>query len=680
MPNPAKADFRLRSRYEPSGDQPQAIRELTEGLQRGDPHQVLLGVTGSGKTFTMANVIARLGLPTLIISHNKTLAAQLYGEFKQFFPENAVGYFISYYDYYQPEAYLPATDTYIEKDASINEDIDRLRLSATANLLSRRDVIIVASVSCIYGLGTPSRFKEGKLNLEVGQTVERDTILRELVKIHYNRNDIAFERGNFRVRGDVIEVRLAYEETALRIEMFDDEIEQISVVNPLTGAVLHRLNQALVYPAKHFLTPEDGRADIVREIRRELRERLEVLNAEQKYLEAQRLKTRCEYDMEMLQEVGYCPGVENYSRYLTGLKPGERPFCLLDYFPEDWLLIIDESHVTVPQIGAMYEGDRSRKQTLVEHGFRLPSALDNRPQRYDEFEARMPRTVFVSATPADYELQKTGGVVVEQVIRPTGLVDPVLEVRPTAGQIDDLLREIRANSANDQRTLVTTLTKRMAEDLTDYLLEAGVKVRYLHSDIDTIERVEILRGLRLREFDVVVGVNLLREGLDLPEVSLVVILDADKEGFLRSERSLIQTAGRAARHVEGRVILYADTMTGSMERAMNETTRRRTKQIAYNTEHGITPISISKSVDDILLATSVADALGEKEDPGAALSQALEGMEDAEMIQVLTREMKQAAEALEFERAASIRDKIEELVARNAAPKLKPKPQRSPRR
>ncbi len=661
MSTVARADFRLHSGYQPSGDQPQAIRELSEGIRRGDRFQCLLGVTGSGKTFTMANVIARVGLPTLVISHNKTLAAQLYSEFRRYFPENAVGYFVSYYDYYQPEAYIPSTDTYIEKDSSINEDIDRLRLSATANLLSRRDVVIVASVSCIYGLGSPEEFKRGMLFVEAGQRIDRQELLRRLVQIHYRRNDIAFERGTFRVRGDVVEVRPAYEETALRFEMFDDEIERIAVVDPLTGNVLHQINQAAVYPARHFITPNERRGDMVRSIRHELKERLEALNAEKKYLEAQRLKSRAEYDLEMLQEMGYCPGVENYSRHLSGRKAGERPTCLLDYFPEEWLLIIDESHVTVPQVGGMYEGDRSRKQTLVEHGFRLPSALDNRPLRYAEFERLMPPTVFVSATPADYELGKTGGVVVEQVIRPTGLVDPELEVRPSQGQIDDLLAEIRKATARGQRVLVTTLTKRMAEDLTDYLSEAGVKVRYLHSDIDSIERVEILRGLRLKDFDVLVGINLLREGLDLPEVSLVAILDADKEGFLRSERSLIQTAGRSARNVDGRVILYADNMTGSMQRAIDEMNRRREKQREYNLEHGITPRSIQKSVDDILLATAVADAHVKEASPAESITRALAGMEAEEMIEVLSREMHAAAKALEFERAASLRDKIDEL-------------------
>jgi excinuclease ABC subunit B len=617
----------------------------------------------------MANVIARAGRPTLIISHNKTLAAQLFGEFRQFFPENAVGYFVSYYDDYQPESYIPSTDTYIEKDASINEDIDRLRLSATANLLNRQDVIIVASVSCIYGLGSPKAFKEGMLAIHVGQRIERDDILRRLVEVHYQRNDIAFERGHFRVRGDTVEVRLAYEETALRIEMFDDEVEQISVVNPLTGDVIHRMNQSLIYPAKHFLTPQDRRGEIVKEIRRELDERLELLNREKRFLEAQRLKTRTEYDMEMIKEVGYCPGIENYSRFISERKAGERPNCLLDYFPDDWLLIIDESHVTVPQIGGMYEGDRSRKGTLVEHGFRLPSALDNRPLRYDEFEKLMPNTVFVSATPAEYELEKTGGAIVEQLIRPTGLVDPVLEVRSSKGQIDDLLSEIRGCVAKEQRVLITTLTKRMAEDLSDYLIEAGVRVRYLHSDIGAIERMEILRGLRLRKFDVLVGVNLLREGLDLPEVSRVVILDADKEGFLRSERSLIQTAGRSARNLDGHVILYADRITGSMQRAIEETTRRREKQLAYNRAHGISPRSIEKSIDDILLTTTVADANEREENPGDALARAMEGLDTEELVRALTLEMKKAADATEFERAASIRDKIRDLVAETIVPR-----------
>jgi excinuclease ABC subunit B len=622
---------------------------------------VLLGVTGSGKTFTMANVIANVGRPTLIISHNKTLAAQLFGEFRQYFPHNAVGYFVSYYDYYQPEAFIPSTNTYIEKDASINEDIDRLRLAATANLLSRRDVVIVASVSCIYGLGSPSEFLRAMLFLEVGSTMDRDDLLRKLVSIYYTRNDIEFARGTFRVRGDVVEVRPAYEETAVRIEMFDDEIEQISMIEPLTGKVISRLNQVGIYPAKHFVTRPALLDKAIRDIRAEMNAQLEKFNAEGKYLEAQRIKSRTEYDMEMMREMGYCPGIENYSRHLSDRAPGDRPYCLLDYFPDDWLVIIDESHVTVSQIGGMYEGDRSRKQTLVDHGFRLPSALDNRPLRYPEFEKLCRQVLYVSATPGEFELEKTGGVVAEQVIRPTGLVDPRIEVRPVAGQVDDLLGEIRRVTEAGGRTLVTTLTKRMAEDLTDYLLEAGVKARYLHSDIDAIERVEILRSLRLKEFDVLVGINLLREGLDLPEVTFVAILDADKEGFLRSERSLIQTAGRSARNVEGKVVLYADRMTGSMQRAMDETGRRRLKQLAYNEEHGITPTTIQKSISDIMLTTAVADATPRDEDPGKALVAALEGMEQDEMIRVLTKEMRQAAKALEYERAASIRDKIEEL-------------------
>jgi len=663
MNQPERAQFQLVSRYEPSGDQPEAIRELTQGVLRGDKSQCLLGVTGSGKTFTMANVIANTGRPTLIMSHNKTLAAQLYGEFKQYFPHNAVGYFVSYYNYYQPEAYIPSTNTYIEKDASINEDIDRLRLAATAHLMSRRDVVLVASVSSIYGLGSPEDFKRGMLFLEVGQRMDRDDILRALVANYYQRNDLAFERGTFRVRGDVVEVRPAYDEVAIRIELFDDEIEAISVVEPLTGKVITRLNQTGIYPAKHFVTQRDKIEKALGVIRTELKETLAKFNAEGKFLEAQRLKTRTEYDMEMLKEMGYCPGVENYSRPLSGREPGSRPHCLLDYFSDDWLVFLDESHVTVPQIGGMYAGDRSRKTTLVEHGFRLPLALDNRPLTFDEFESIVKQTIYVSATPGDFELEKTGGVVVEQIIRPTGLVDPQLEVRPVAGQVDDLLGEIRRVAEGDGRVLVTTLTKRMAEDLTDYLLEAGVKARYLHSDINAIERVEILRSLRLSEFDVLVGINLLREGLDLPEVKLVAILDADKEGFLRSERSLVQTAGRAARNVEGRVVLYADNMTGSMERAISETNRRRERQIAYNKEHGITPRTIVKSVDEILFSTAVADASGKTEDPAAAVFAGVDGLDDQEMIEVLAKEMYAAAKALEFERAASIRDRIEELRA-----------------
>ena len=659
-----RAPFQLVSRYSPSGDQPKAIEELVQGFEQGEKFQTLLGVTGSGKTFTMANVIAAYGRPTLIISHNKTLAAQLYGEFRQFFPNNHVGYFVSYYDYYQPEAYVPSTNTYIEKDASINDDIDRLRLSSTTGLLSRDDVIVVASVSCIYGLGNPEAYQRQMLYLKVGEKIERKEIQKQLVQLQYTRNDVDFRRGTFRVRGDVVEVRPAYEEYGVRIEMFDDEVEALSIVDPLTGRTQTRLERIAIYPAKHFVTERPVLEEAVRGIRHELRERLAYFNANGKYLEAERLKSRCEYDMEMMMEMGYCPGIENYSRYLDGRLQGQRPHCLFDYYPKDrdWLLIIDESHVTIPQVGGMYEGDRSRKQTLVDYGFRLPSALDNRPLKFFEFEDLIPRVMFVSATPSDYELEKTGGIIVEQIIRPTGLVDPEIEVRPIGGQIDDLMQEIRKTTDKGQRVLVTTLTKRMAEDLSDYLLSAGIRVAYLHSDIDAIERMEILRGLRLGNFDVLVGINLLREGLDLPEVSLVAILDADKEGFLRSDTSLIQTAGRAARHVTGRVILYADKVTGSMDRAIQETNRRREKQVAYNEEHGITPMTIVKSIDEVMLSTSVADAAPPpEEDAGALLLKQLEGTDRQEMIRLLEMEMRSAAKALEFERAASLRDKIEEL-------------------
>jgi excinuclease ABC subunit B len=694
------ADFRIHRPYEPQGDQPEAIAALVRGVKRGDQYQVLLGVTGSGKTYTMANVIAQVGLPTLILSHNKTLAAQLYGEMKTFFPENGTGYFVSYYDYYQPEAYVPATNTFIEKDASINDDIDRLRLSSTALLLERRDVVVVASVSCIYGLGSPEDFRGLMVDLSAGQRFDRDTLLRRLIEIQYARNEYDFARGTFRVRGEVIEIRPAYEEHGVRIEFDDDEVARISVIDPTTGKVLRTQDKLALYPAKHFVLSRKRIDPALDSIRRELDERLLVLEGEGKLLEAQRLKNRTEYDLEILKAIGYCPGIENYSRHLAGRAPGERPACLIDYFPRPFLLVIDESHVTVSQVGAMYEGDRSRKQTLIDYGFRLPSALDNRPLKFAEFEALTGPTIYVSATPAAFELERTGGVVVEQIIRPTGLVDPVLTVRPIAGQVDDLLGEIRKRTAKHERTLVTTLTKRMAEDLTDYLQEMGVRVRYLHSDIDALERVEILRGLRLAEFDVLVGINLLREGLDLPEVSLVAILDADKEGFLRSERSLIQTAGRAARHVGGDVILYADNITGSMARAMEETRRRREAQIAYNTKHGITPRSIVKSIEDVMRITAVADArLGEDElalagpggygggtraargtrggrggaprvagdvvAPGAAPGQVaavLQRDDVVGMMALLEREMLAAARALEFERAASLRDRLEELA------------------
>jgi excinuclease ABC subunit B len=654
------ADFKLVSTYEPCGDQPEAIRELTEGIRRGDRFQTLLGVTGSGKTFTIANVIAALARPTLVISHNKTLAAQLYGEFRSFFPENAVGYFVSYYDYYQPEAYVPQTNTYIEKDASINDDIDRLRLAATSALLERRDVIVVASVSCIYGLGAPEDFRREMLLVRTGDRVTRDDILGQLVHNQYTRNDLELRRGVFRARGDVIEVHPAYEETAIRIELFGDEVERMAVIDPLTGKSLHPLTTAAIYPAKHFVTQPARLKDAVLGIREELAARLALFEREGKLLEAQRLKMRTAYDLEMLQEIGYCPGIENYARHLAGRRPGERPHCLIDYFPEDFLLIVDESHVTVPQIGGMYEGDRSRKQTLVDYGFRLPSALDNRPLRFDEFETLVGQTIFISATPAEFELRKSGGVVVEQIIRPTGLVDPQIDVRPIRGQIDDLLEEIRRRVERGERVLVTTLTKRMAEDLTEYLFQAGVNVRYIHSDIETIERVEILRQLRLQKVDVLVGINLLREGLDLPEVSLVAILDADKEGFLRSETALVQTAGRAARHIHGEVLLYADGVTGAMRRAIAEMNRRRDLQLRYNEAHHITPKSIVKSIEEVMRATSVADAAApaEAEDllPGAALA-----MDRGALMEVLEREMLAAAAREDFEAAVVFRDRLDEL-------------------
>jgi excinuclease ABC subunit B len=650
--------FRLISKYTPKGDQPEAIEQLISALGAGERYQTLLGVTGSGKTFTMANVIARLNRPTLILSHNKTLAAQLYGEFRSYFPDNAVGYFVSYYDYYQPEAYVPSTDVYIEKDASINEDIDRLRLHATSVLLSRRDVIIVASISCIYGLGAPEDFLAQTVQIAVGDETPREKILGRLVSIQYARNDVEFGRGKFRVRGDVIEVFPSHEEEAYRIELFGDTVEKLAAIDPLTGKVARRIEKISIFPASHFATPHERLENAIAGIEAELEERLVDLHAQGKLLEAQRLKMRTKYDLEMLREMGFCNGIENYSRHLAGRAPGSRPTCLLDYFPKDYIFFVDESHVTVPQIGGMYHGDRSRKQTLVDYGFRLPSALDNRPLRFEEWEQMVGQVVFVSATPADFELERSGGVIVEQVIRPTGLVDPEVVVRPIEGQIDDLLEEIRKRSARHERVLVTTLTKRMAEDLTDYLTEAGVRVRYIHSDVNTIERMEILRGLRLGKFDVLVGINLLREGLDLPEVSLVAILDADKEGFLRSERSLIQTAGRAARNVQGTVILYADKVTPSMAGALRETGRRRAKQIDYNVAHGIVPRTIEKTVDEILSQTSVADAAKAEVEP-VVVDPA--NMSKEEILEMLTREMKSAADRMEYERAASIRDRILEM-------------------
>ena len=654
--------FQLGSAPPPAGDQPRAIRELSAGLRRGDKYQTLLGVTGSGKTMTMAHVIADLGRPTLVLSHNKTLAAQLYGELKAFFPQSAVEFFISYYDYYQPEAYVPATDTYIAKDSSINDDIERLRLRATSSLMERSDVVIVASVSAIYGLGDPELYAELMVTAERGQQRGRDTLLADLVAVQYQRNDVSFERGTFRVRGDTVEIFPAYDEQAVRIEFWGDEIERIAKIDPLTGTVIVELERCAIYPATHFVTQRATIERAVSSIRAELHLRLAELRSQNKLLEAQRLESRTHFDIDMLLEVGRCAGIENYSRHFSQRLPGERPACLLDYFPDDWLCIIDESHQTLPQLGAMYEGDRSRKQTLVDYGFRLPSALDNRPLRYDEFMGLVPRLVFVSATPGEDELRLSGGVIVEQIIRPTGLVDPTVEIRPVAGQVDDLLSEIRQREKKNERVLVTTLTKRMAEDLTDYLQQHGVRVRYLHSEIDAIERVEIIRGLRLGEFDVLVGINLLREGLDLPEVSLVAVLDADQEGFLRSDRSLIQTVGRAARHLSGKAILYADRVTGSMERALSEMNRRRETQLAHNLEHGITPRSIVKSVLDIRFVTRVADARIAKPASGA-VRRPTDARERDALIRLLEQQMQAAAEELDFELAAVLRDQLLELKA-----------------
>ncbi|HTY08488.1 MAG TPA: excinuclease ABC subunit UvrB, partial [Candidatus Edwardsbacteria bacterium] len=625
-----------------------------------DKHQVLLGVTGSGKTFSIANVIARVNRPTLVLSHNKTLAAQLYGEFKGFFPRNAVEYFISYYDYYQPEAYIPSSDTYIEKDSARNDDIERLRLKATSALLERRDVVIVASVSCIFSLGSPDEWKEYVLMLERGQAIDRDAVTRRLVDIQYQRNDVAFERGTFRVRGDTVEVHPGDEQTGLRIELDGERIAKLSSFDPLTGNVIEAKQRIAVYPTKHFLVSYPRLEQALKDIQQELEEQTARLTNAGKLLEAQRLQQRTKYDLEMIRELGYCSGIENYSRHLAGRQPGERPFCLLDFFPKDFLLIVDESHVTVPQIGGMHAGDRSRKETLVEFGFRLPSALDNRPLRFEEFEAATNQVIYTSATPADYELKQTNGVVIDQVVRPTGLVDPEVVIKPVAGQIDDLLEEVRQRVAKKERTLVTTLTKKMAEDLAEYLTKVGIQVRYMHSEIDAIERIEILRGLRLGEFDVLVGINLLREGLDLPEVSLVAILDADKEGFLRSERSLIQVSGRAARHVQGKVIMYADRVTDSMKRALAEMDRRRNIQLAYNKEHGITPQSIIKSIEEVMLATSVADS---KQDVAAEELEAykISGLSVEETIVQLEKEMFDAASSLDYERAAVLRDEIRKL-------------------
>ncbi len=663
-------NFELVSNYKPSGDQPEAIKQLVEGVNRGDKFQTLLGVTGSGKTFTISNVIQRTNKPTLIISHNKTLAAQLYSEFKAFFPNNAVEFFISYYDYYQPEAYVVSRDVYIEKDFSVNEEIDRLRLKATTSLIEgRRDVIVIASVSCIYGIGAPDEYAKQIIFVKKGEKLDRKKFLRELIDIYYSRNDAEFSRGTFRARGDVVEIIPAYQdEEAIRIEFWDNDVEKISIIDSVTGKIIREVESVPIYPAKYFVTDRSKMQKAIYNIEQELSEQLDVLRKEEKYLEAQRLEQRTKFDIEMMKEIGYCSGIENYSRHMDLREPNSRPSNLFDYFPEDFLLIIDESHVTIPQVRGMYLGDRSRKQTLVDYGFRLPSALDNRPMKYEEFMGMLKQVIFVSATPADYELEMSGGVIVEQIIRPTGLLDPEIEVRPIKGQIDDLIAEIRKKTEVKERILVTTLTKKMAEDLSDYLDKIGIKVRYIHSDIDSLERVEILRDLRLGEFDVLVGVNLLREGLDLPEVSLVAIIDADKEGFLRSERSLMQTAGRTARNVNGKVIMYADKITESMRKTITETNRRRKLQTEYNEKNGIVPATIYKSMEEILSSTSIADIRKKDDKESYGFSKVAEPIlkymdkeQKEDLVEQLTTEMHNAAKDLEFEKAANLRDEIHKL-------------------
>jgi excinuclease ABC subunit B len=663
-------NFELVSSYQPSGDQPAAIKELTAGVKRGDKYQTLLGVTGSGKTFTISNVIKEINKPTLIISHNKTLAAQLYSEFKSFFPKNNVEFFISYYDYYQPEAYVVSSDVYIEKDFSVNEEIDRLRLKATTALIEgRTDTIIIASVSCIYGIGAPQEYANQVILLKKGGKVEKKKLLRDLIEIHYVRNDAEFSRGTFRARGDVVEVIPAYQyEEAIRLEFWDNEIEKISIIDAITGDVLREVDSAAIYPAKYFVTSREQVQKAIVNIELDLEERLKYFHSQEKYLEAQRLEQRTKFDIEMMKEIGYCSGIENYSVYMDGRTPGTRPYNLMDYFPKDFLTIIDESHATIPQIRGMYNGDRSRKENLVEYGFRLPTAMDNRPMKFEEFEKMLNQVIFVSATPSDFELEKSGGVIVEQIIRPTGLLDPAIEVRPIKGQIDDLIGEVRTRAIKNERVLVTTLTKKMAEDLSDYLDKIGIRVRYIHSDIDALERVEILRDLRLGDFDVLVGVNLLREGLDLPEVSLVAIIDADKEGFLRSERSLMQTAGRTARNVNGIVIMYADKITESMRKTIEETNRRRIVQTKYNVDNNITPLTIYKSVEEIMSSTSIADVRKKEEQQDFSFAKVAEPVlkymnndQKNDLIEELSMQMKQAAKDLEFERAAALRDEINRL-------------------